>query len=112
VLRVFADILGEELRPADFPARLGGEEFLVVLPRSTQERGMAVAENIRRRFAAEIIPTERGDLRCTVSAGIAFAGPGEEQTLDALLNAADQELYGAKHAGRNRVGSGRLRLAG
>jgi diguanylate cyclase (GGDEF)-like protein len=112
VLRAFAEILAEGLRPADFPARLGGEEFLVVLPRSTQERGMVVAENIRRRFAAEIIPTERGDLRCTVSAGIAFAGPGEGQTLDALLHAADQELYGAKHAGRNRVGSSHLRLAG
>ena len=112
VLRSFAAIMAEELRPTDFPARLGGEEFLVVLPRSTHERGVKVAENIRRRFAAGIVPTERGDLRCTVSAGIAFAGPGEEQTLDALLHAADHELYGAKNAGRNRVGSGRLRLAG
>jgi diguanylate cyclase (GGDEF)-like protein len=112
VLRCFAAIMADNLRPTDFPARLGGEEFLVVLPRSTQERGMQIAEDIRRRFAAETIPTERGDLSCTVSAGVAFTGRGEEQSLDALLHAADKELYGAKSAGRNRVGSSRLRLAG
>jgi diguanylate cyclase (GGDEF)-like protein len=111
VLRRFAAAMTAPLRPADFAARLGGEEFLLVLTRSTPERATRLAEEIRQAFAAETIALEKNSLRCTVSAGLAFA-PEDGDMLDALLNVADKALYEAKRGGRNRIGKPQLRLAG
>jgi diguanylate cyclase (GGDEF)-like protein len=111
VIRRFAEVMTECLRGNDICARLGGEEFAAVLPRTTTERAHQVAERVRKSFAEVVIETGKGSLKCTVSVGIAFPtadGPSFEQ----VLADADRALYRAKNSGRNRVASANLRLAG
>lgn len=102
VLRVFARELACNLRPADIAARMGGEEFALVLKRTLPETVENTAEIIRTSFAARRIETEAGSLTCTVSAGYAF-GSKEGLSFDKVLSAADKALYAAKRGGRNRV---------
>lgn len=109
VLRVFAEVLCADLRPTDSVARMGGEEFAMVLRRILPEVAGATAERVRAAFAARTIETETGPLRCTVSAGFAF-GSTDGMSFDKVLSAADKALYAAKRAGRNRVLD--FRLAG
>jgi len=92
-----------ELREMDLLARWGGEEFVVLLPRTRLEGGQQVAERIRAGLAG--LPENHRDwpagLRLTVSIGVAAWLPG--QTLDRALHWADEALYQAKTGGRNRV---------
>jgi diguanylate cyclase (GGDEF)-like protein len=111
VLRRFAAVTSACLRATDTAARLGGEEFAAILPRSTEDRARQVAERIRREFADLVISTDQGDLQCTVSVGIAFP-TRERGSFEQVLSDADKALYRAKHGGRNRVASASLRLAG
>ncbi|HEY4199057.1 MAG TPA: GGDEF domain-containing protein [Devosiaceae bacterium] len=109
VLRHFADSVRQSLGPQDSAARFGGEEFAIVMSRATPDLAMLVAERIRAHFSTETIETELGPLRCTVSAGVAFAAEAGH-SFDTLLSNADGALYAAKRDGRNRVGSPGLRL--
>ncbi|TKB18589.1 MAG: GGDEF domain-containing protein [Mesorhizobium sp.] len=102
VLKVFAEELSDNLRPNDAAARMGGEEFALVLKRTLPEMVEGTAERIRMAFAARTIETETGQLKCTVSAGFAF-GSNEGVSFDKVLSAADKALYAAKRGGRNRV---------
>ncbi|UCI17177.1 GGDEF domain-containing protein [Mesorhizobium sp. B2-1-8] len=102
VLKVFARELAGNLRPTDVAARMGGEEFALVLKRTLPETVEESAERIRAVFATRQIETENGSLSCTVSAGFAF-GTKEGLSFDKVLNAADKALYDAKRGGRNRV---------
>ncbi|UCI05526.1 GGDEF domain-containing protein [Mesorhizobium sp. B1-1-8] len=102
VLKVFAGELSGNLRPNDIAARMGGEEFALVLKRTMPEMVEGTAERIRMAFAARTIETEAGPLGCTVSAGFAF-GSNEGTSFDKVLSAADRALYAAKRSGRNRV---------
>ncbi|RWM26588.1 GGDEF domain-containing protein [Mesorhizobium sp.] len=102
VLKVFAEELSGNLRPNDAAARMGGEEFALVLKRTLPEMVEGTAERIRMAFAARTIETETGQLKCTVSAGFAF-GSNEGVSFDKVLSAADKALYAAKRGGRNRV---------
>lgn len=111
VLRRFASIVTDCLRDTDTAARLGGEEFVAVLPRSTPERARSVGERIRESFAELVVETDRGNLSCTVSVGIAFP-PAEGATFETVLGQADKALYSAKDSGRNRVVAQGARLAG
>lgn len=111
VLRRFATVMTECLRGNDVAARLGGEEFAAVLRSTTTERAHQTAERIRQAFADLAIETESGELRCTVSVGIAFA-TSELPSFEEVLRDADRALYRAKSGGRNRVASANLRLAG
>lgn len=110
VLRVFARELAGNLRPADVAARMGGEEFALVLKRTLPETVEATAEAIRAAFAACRIETETGSLTCTVSAGFAF-GTKDGLSFDKVLSAADKALYAAKRGGRNRVTASAFRRA-
>ncbi|MBZ9693714.1 MULTISPECIES: GGDEF domain-containing protein [unclassified Mesorhizobium] len=110
VLRVFANELAANLRPADVAARMGGEEFALVLKRTLPEAVEEAAERIRAAFATRLIETETGSLTCTVSAGFAF-GSKEGISLDKVLSAADKALYDAKRGGRNRVTASPFRRA-
>lgn len=102
-LKVFADILRSCVRDGDVAARYGGEEFAVLLPNLDAAAALRVAERIRARTEGTIIPIGPGITdRITVSIGIALA-PAEGEDRLVLLRAADSALYGAKHAGRNRV---------
>lgn len=90
-------------RPADLAARYGGEEFLIILPETDTQGAHQLAENLRRQI--EIQPPYANDVQpVTVSIGVATHAPDcPQHSLDALLRAADEALYQAKHNGRNQV---------
>ena len=102
VLEGFAQLVRSDLRQSDLAARLGGEEFCIVLRDLTKRSAAAVAERIRAGFEAARIPTERGVAETTLSAGVAISGVDGEPFED-VLRRADEALYAAKSAGRNRV---------
>ena len=89
------------LRATDYIGRVGGEEFVCVMPDTSADDAMACAERIRKSIAALCLNTEAGPLRFTVSIGVAVLDAAH---LDwpALMRAADRALYEAKAAGRNR----------
>lgn len=103
LLQSLAQCLLASVRTTDTVARYGGEEFVVVLPGAGPEDALRRAEHIRRQCARAQVPVPGGDpLAVTVSAGVGTSGPGE-QTAEQLLEAADQALYRAKRAGRDRA---------
>jgi two-component system, cell cycle response regulator len=103
VLRQMAEILARNLRPYDRVGRWGGEEFIVILPDTTISEAIIAAERIRVITAETKIPLEHGD-SCAVqiSLGVACVS-ASYPALAKLVDAADQALYQAKQAGRNRV---------
>lgn len=101
VLRRFAECVSEQLRPTDCFARLGGEEFAVLLPQTTQSEALALAERIRLAVAALRLESPKGVLQFTTSIGVVQWS--KERSIDDLLAQADIGLYQAKSLGRNRV---------
>jgi diguanylate cyclase (GGDEF)-like protein len=102
-LRVFAGVLAASVRDNDLAARYGGEEFTVLLPGLALADALVVAERIRQRAESTLIPLAPGITdRVTVSVGVASA-PEQGTDRVSLLRAADEALYRAKDAGRNRV---------
>lgn len=103
VLRRFSEILLRSLRDCDTPFRIGGEEFVVLLPETTQGEALIVAQrimaNVRRAPWAEISP----DLKLTCSIGSATSKNSCPDEENALLSEADVRLYQAKKAGRDRI---------
>ena len=102
VLRKFANIIRETSRAVDLPARLGGEEFAILLSGATKIDAMALAERLRERIANTIIPHKKGSVRITVSIGAAALLSTNDVGGDKALNHADIALYTAKDAGRNQ----------
>lgn len=102
LIKRFTQICRENIRQVDFAARLGGEEFLVVVPGADPDTAWNVAERIREGFANEIVATPVGEVACTVSVGIEISLVDGE-TLGELIQRADVELYRAKRNGRNRA---------
>jgi len=82
--------------------RLGGEEFIGLLPETPADQAYSVAERLRETLAETPVATPVGEIRVTVSIGIATAIP-DDRSIDALIRAADEAMYEAKTAGRNRV---------
>jgi diguanylate cyclase (GGDEF)-like protein len=105
VLKRVADELTSGLRSTDVLGRYGGEEFLLILPETDLMGGYTVAEKLRRRVEKLRLPMPDGDVKLSVSVGIAgFHLTGADQeTRNKLIGAADQALYRAKQKGRNRV---------
>ena len=103
VLRRVAATISSGLRTGDTAYRYGGEEFLVVLPEQDAETAAATTDRLRGAVEALQIPHADGTPRgvVTISAGVAIST--EARDADALLKAADDALYAAKKAGRNRV---------
>lgn len=91
----------------DTVARVGGEEFVVLLPETGHAQAHALAEALRQAVAAQPVPAnDQGELaRFTVSIGVATHGMGGPNTFEHLLSQADKALYKAKQAGRNQVHS-------
>lgn len=106
VIREFCHLTSSLLRPNDIFGRVGGEEFAVVLPRSSIEAGYARADRIRAAFAEKCRVVDNHPVNATVSCGVAVSGnDAVPDTLETLLADADAALYGAKAEGRNRVRS-------
>lgn len=102
VLRHLAGLLTTTFREVDMAARLGGEEFAVLLP-STDIRGaLAMATRLRHTMEGAVIDFEGEQIRCTVSGGVASM-ENDVTGLDVLMKRADSALYAAKNAGRNRI---------
>jgi len=104
VLREFAVRLATNVRAVDLPCRLGGEEFVVVMPDTRLEDAYRIADRIRRDIGSAPFPVMGGKehLTVTVSVGVA-ATLGTGDTPDALLKRGDEGVYEAKAAGRNQV---------
>ncbi|WP_084396784.1 PleD family two-component system response regulator [Henriciella aquimarina] len=105
VLQQFAERILTHVRPKDIVCRPGGEEFLIIMPETSGQLACKAAERIRRAIAAgpfELDSEGHQTLSVTVSAGVA-AFEGENDTVAAILKRADEALYRAKTAGRNRV---------
>lgn len=103
VLVTLAKILKEYLRPYDIATRFGGEEFALVLPNTPIAGALDVAERLRVAVENLTFSGELRDLKLTVSIGVSgYPGAGIE-SVDQLLQAADQALYQAKKSGRNKV---------
>jgi diguanylate cyclase (GGDEF)-like protein len=91
-------------RPGDFAARWGGEEFVVLLPNTQFEGATEIAEKIRSDIENMLITGSGGlNLSVTVSIGVNSLIPGQNDSVDAFLSSADNALYAAKDAGRNKV---------
>jgi diguanylate cyclase (GGDEF)-like protein len=101
VLRAFADILRGRIRSVDLAARLGGEEFSILLPETGLDGAEALAESLRIAVAELAVPVDSSEVRVTASFGVA-AFP-QTHSADELMTAADLALYRAKRRGKNRV---------
>lgn len=90
------------VREADIVGRFGGEEFIIVLPRTDATEAAVVAERIRESVQQSSFNWQNRGVGITLSLGVAEAGPNAA-SFDELLKAADRALYAAKHGGRNQV---------
>jgi diguanylate cyclase (GGDEF)-like protein len=93
-------VLEAGLRASDFVGRYGGEEFVKLLPDTSREEGILVAEKLRAAIEATTLPEVSQPI--TVSLGLAVL-PDDTQDSTTLLRRADRLLYAAKEHGRNRV---------
>ena len=100
VLVRVARLVEGSLRGADVVGRIGGEEFVILLPLADGDQAAAVAERVRLTIAAGT-PADHPDLSVTASVGVATLAPGENAA--ALLHRADCALYAAKESGRNTL---------
>ncbi len=105
VIQGVADIVRECMRETDLAARIGGEEFGIILPETPAEGAFWVAERIRSQVARQVFEggSKTMPLGCTVSIGIAGARFDEQLDASTLYKSADTRLYIAKHTGRNQV---------
>ena len=104
VLKEIAQLVFSRVRPDDVFARYGGEEFALLLPETTVEGGAQIAEELRAKIAEQTFEFEGEEIEVTVSCGVAQLAP--ESTANDFVRAADERLYDAKNAGRDRVVSG------
>jgi diguanylate cyclase (GGDEF)-like protein/putative nucleotidyltransferase with HDIG domain len=104
VLRGVATVFRRELRDYDVPARFGGEEFAILLPETTPQHALEIAERIRRRVAAATfeIETSSEPIHVTISCGVA-GYPKDGHDVNELIHQADLAVYRAKLQGRNRA---------
>ncbi|GHV41713.1 hypothetical protein AGMMS49546_18220 [Spirochaetia bacterium] len=96
---------GKMRRPGDFVARLGGEEFGIILPNTTLEAALTIAEEVRAGIETLYIPTfdESKITSTTISIGVVSKIPVKGDRIEDFITRADKNLYAAKDGGRNRV---------
>jgi diguanylate cyclase len=104
VLKIIASVLRKRLRGTDFIARFGGEEFVLLMPSTVPTAGLKLLESLRASIEACPFHFKGEPVTITVSIGMSAFRPGEYG--DQVLKRADQALYRAKNAGRNRVEPG------
>ena len=102
VLRHLVSISLAAIRADDYFARYGGEEFCILLPHTTEQGAMLLAERLRKTYEAAVVQFHGQTVRSTISIGIADS-ISAGLSISSLVSAADQALYFAKQAGKNRV---------
>ena len=102
VLKAFAEIASNNSRAIDVPARLGGEEFAILLAGASKRDALTMAERLRQQVAAIVIDHEAGPVKITVSIGAAVL-LADDTNGEAVLHRADAALYEAKDRGRNQT---------
>ena len=103
VLRQVAAILNDAVRATDIVGRMGGEEFIVLLPNTTAAGAQLAAQKLLAAFRARPVELSQLQLSLTASVGVTALAPHQRATANALYLAADQALYLAKENGRNRI---------
>lgn len=102
VLKNFTQVAKKPLRATDLCARIGGEEFVILLPNTALESALQVAERVLQSVREQSIPIAQGTLTYSVSIGVSSLLP-TETSYEAILKRADKALYRAKLEGRNRI---------
>ncbi len=103
VLRRTAEIMRSNLRAYDAIGRYGGEEFLIIMPGCEAKTAATRADSLREELAKTEIPVSGRTVSLTVSIGVTASCDHDTDDVDLLIHAADEAMYRAKHAGRNRV---------
>jgi len=103
VLRHVAALANATVRSTDLVGRLGGEEFIVLLPGTSVDAARRIAEKLRAALESHPVPWEKIQICTTASIGIAGTTAAEKRSFDSLYTDADKALYMAKQRGRNRV---------
>jgi two-component system cell cycle response regulator len=101
VLKDLASLIKKRVRPDDALGRYGGEEFAAVLPETPLQGALEIAEQLRALIEGHVFTVEGEQIRATISIGAAELKPGMD--INAFFRTADEQLYEAKRAGRNRV---------
>lgn len=105
IITLFAQALHAELRESDVPARFGGDEFIVLLPRTSSSSAALLVERICDRFQ-ETVHAKLPEVPTSVSIGVASLRTTRATSAEALIHEADLALYAAKEGGRNRLAEG------
>jgi len=108
-LQIIAGLLDQNVRKVDFVARYGGEEFAVIAPSSSEEGSLLLAERLMEAMEGTPISWQGETIRITISVGIEVLREATDakEAAVAVIRAADEQLYAAKCAGRNRVSPGK-----
>lgn len=108
VLQTMSRLITQTVRKSDLVARFGGEEVILLLPETDLQRGELLAERLRQKIATTYIPVNEHSITLTASFGVCGGNPADchmepQRAIEMLIELADQALYQAKQAGRNRV---------
>lgn len=104
VLKELARVVQARIRRDEVFARYGGEEFAIILPETPLEGGVALAETLRQKVQEHLFVFQADSIKVTISVGVAMLEERDRNASD-LIKRADERLYTAKNAGRNRVSS-------
>lgn len=103
ILKNFAKITHSILRKGDIIGRIGGDEFALLLPNSTENAAYSLSQRLLHAIEGSVINYDNLSLKYTVSMGLLSVPPTESDTIENILKKADQSLYLAKRSGRNRT---------
>lgn len=104
VLKEMFEFVKSNLREVDLPGRMGGDEFVVLLPETDQEGGLLLADRLRSLLESHFVQSSYGEIKVTASFGVASLTE-KDRDFAKILSNADSAMYKAKQAGKNRVSS-------
>ncbi|RMH27562.1 MAG: diguanylate cyclase [Planctomycetota bacterium] len=107
VLSLTGELIAQQIRASDAAARYGGDEFIVLMPRTSADTAVALAQRLLRAFDATVRPVAEADEPCSMSIGIACLSISRPGAAETLIRHADLALYAAK-----RAGPGEIRICG